>query len=440
MRIAAHRLRRLRYALAQPLNIARVLLEGASHTLQKARHVTSHLGCLSFKPTSPVRGRVLISYILNALYWEECATPHVSPVYYHANAARTRAMVSTFAGLGYEVDLVSERNTLFRPARRYDILAATRFDMERLSGLVPSSCLKIVHLETADIYFHGIAELRRLQALQQRRGLALQPARLELPHRALECSDFATLTGNAFTRATYRNSRVPIYLTPAAPRVRFSPPDEKDFNACRKRFLWIGSEGFVHKGLDLVLEAFAGMPDLELSVCGPLFRDPAFAACFHKELYETSNIRTLGWMDTGSAAFSDLAASCVGLVYPSCSEGQSGAALTCLHAGLIPIVSYESGVDTGDFGRVLRTSSIAEISEAVRHVASLPPAILKEQARSAWEFANSHHTIEAFSACYHEAILDMLASPNPAAVAGQVAAAAQPPWIGTVMDKADAPY
>jgi glycosyltransferase involved in cell wall biosynthesis len=428
MRIANDRLKRLWYAAAQPAAMTRIVLEGARRTLQRARHITSHLGCLTFKPAGPVRGRVLLSYILNALFWEESLTPHISPVYYHANAARTRAMLGTYLELGYEVDLVSEHNTTFRPKESYDVLMATRFDMERLAALVPRSCVKIVHLETAETYFHGIAELARLRALQQRRGITLQPSRLEMPHRALESSDFATLTGNGFTQGTYQNARVPIYQTPAAPRVHFSAPANKDFQFCRKRFLWIGSEGFVHKGLDLALEAFADMPDFELVVCGPLFREPAFEAAYHRELYEAPNIHTLGWMDTGSEAFAELAGTCAGLVYPSCSEGQSGGVITCLHAGLIPIVSYESGVDTGDFGYPLKTSSIEEISETVRQVASLPTATLERQARAAWEFATTHHSMEAFSARYREVVLEILALRGRAPSAARIAAAREQTW------------
>jgi glycosyltransferase involved in cell wall biosynthesis len=434
------RLRRLGLALSQPSNMLRVLLASGGDTLQKFRHATSHLGCCSVKPQSTIRGRVLVSYILHALLLDECTVAHASPVYYHANAARTRAIVKTFLDLGYAVDLLSERNALFRPRCRYDIVAATRFDMERLAALVPRSCLKIVHLETADIYFHGIAELARLQALQARRGMALQPDRLESPHRALECCDFATLTGNAFTLGTYQNPRVPIYLTPAAPRVRFSRPAGKDFDACRKRFLWIGSEGFVHKGLDLVLEAFAAMPEMDLTVCGPLHREPEFAACYHKELHEKPNIHVVGWMDTESAAFSKLAASCAGLVYPSCSEGQSGAVLTCLHAGLIPIMSCESGVDAGDFGKVLTTSTVPEIRDAVRDVAARPAAMLEKQARSAWEFANAHHTIDAFSTRYRQVILEILASRGMARPADGAAPAAELLGAKSIAEKANVSY
>ena len=41
-------------------------------------------------------------------------------------------------------------------------------------------------------------------------------------------------------------------------------PEGKDFEVCRPHFMWLGSRGFVHKGLDVVLEAFSEMPELAL--------------------------------------------------------------------------------------------------------------------------------------------------------------------------------
>ena len=158
----------------------------------------------------------------------------------------------------------------------------------------------------------------------------------------------------------------PIYRLPISAPVIYPWPEGKDFEACRRHFLWLGSHGFVHKGLDLVLEAFAAMPEYHLTVCGPtkgevekefekvLYVEKDFEKTFYKELYQTSNIRTVGWVDVASPEFMQIANDCIGLINPSCSEGEGGAVVGCMHAGLIPIVSYESGVDIDAFGFLLR--------------------------------------------------------------------------------------
>ena len=69
----------------------------------------------------------------------------------------------------------------------------------------------------------------------------------------------------------------------------------------------------MHKGLDLVLEAFAGMPDHHLYVCGPLQQEKDFVKAFYTELYETPNIHAVGWVDLEGPEFLEIVNKCVGL-------------------------------------------------------------------------------------------------------------------------------
>ena len=148
------------------------------------------------------------------------------------------------------------------------------------------------------------------------------------------------------------------------------------------------------------------MPDYHLTVCGPIREEieKDFEKAFYKELYQTSNIRTLGWVDIGRPEFTQIADGCVGLIYPSCSEGQSGGVVTCMHAGLVPIISYESGVDVDEFGFMLQDCSVDNIKNSIRMVASLSAQELKERARQAWEFARANHTREKFAEEYRKLV------------------------------------
>lgn len=96
----------------------------------------------------------------------------------------------------------------------------------------------------------------------------------------------------------------------------------------------------VYKSLDLALEAFAQMPEYQFTVCGPVKGEEDFEKFYYKELYETPNIKTLGWMNIDMPDFKKVLDNNLGVIYPSCSEGGGGSVITCLHAGLIPIVSY----------------------------------------------------------------------------------------------------
>jgi glycosyltransferase involved in cell wall biosynthesis len=347
---------------------------------------------------------VLISHILEALL----VKPGQSVPHSHTRYWEATQIVKTFVDLGYSVDAIHYTNRAFLPRKNYAFFVDARFNFDRIAPLLNRGCVKILHGETAHILFHNAAEAKRLLALYQRRGVTLPARRWERVNKAAEYADCITIFGNAFTLSTYRCTDRPIYPLPISTTVLLPWPETKDFDACRKRFLWFGSGGMVHKGLDLVLEAFAGMPDYQLTVCGPVQKEKDFEEAFYTELYATPNIRTIGWVDTQSAAFREITTDCIGLVYPSCSEGQSGAVVECLHAGLIPIISFESGVDTHDFGVILKTCTVDEIRDAVRMVASLPAQKLQGMARTAWEFARANHTCERFAAEYRKAITHMM--------------------------------
>ena len=64
-----------------------------------------------------------------------------------------------------------------------------------------------------------------------------------------------------------------------------------------------------------------------------------------------------GYVDLrdNNPAFSDLIDTHVGLVYPTCSEGGGGSAITCMHAGLIPLAA----------GTTLRTGRVLNIVGAM---------------------------------------------------------------------------
>jgi glycosyltransferase involved in cell wall biosynthesis len=179
----------------------------------------------------------------------------------------------------------------------------------------------------------------------------------------------------------------------------------------RRNFIWFGSVGLAHKGLDLALEAFARMPGLNLTVVGAINLDPDFKRVYHRELYELPNIRTPGWITATSPEFLALLRDQVGVVYPSCSEGGAGSVICCMHGGLIPIVTREASVDVQDFGFETRSDAIEDIMTEVCRVSELPAAELATRARAAWEHVRTVHTREHFLRVWRRYARDELQLP-----------------------------
>ncbi len=360
---------------------------------------------------SPAVGRALFSYILDPFL-----APAGRPVdHSHTHFWESWRMATTLAELGFEVDVVHWTNRTFVPRERYDLFVDVRLLLERLGPLLGPDCLKLMHIETAHASFYNPAQKTRLAALAARRGIRLEPFKLLDENRAIEHADAATILGNETTQATYRFAGKPLFPVPISQPLLYPFPEEKRFDAVRRRFLWFGSGGMVHKGLDLALEAFAGLPDFHLTVAGPVERERAFERAFSSELYETPNIATVGWVDVAAPSFLELSRSILGLVYPSCSEGQNGGTVTCLHAALLPVVTSEVGVDVApEFGVVLNEGSVEAIRAAVVALASKPADDLALMARNAWKFARARHSRERFAAEHRAAVLAILERFRPA--------------------------
>lgn len=359
---------------------------------------------ISLEPANGCKGNVLLAYI-TAPFLLKPGEPVSNK---HTHDWESLQMARTFTDLGYAVDVIDYLDKDFIPKKDYSFFISARTYFEEIGRRLNKDCVKIVHLETSHFLFNNAASYRRHLNLQQRRGITLTSLKWVKPNWAVEYADAATIKGNQFTSGTYSYAGKPFFLTPNPASISLPWPADKKFENCRKNFLWFGSDGFVHKGLDLVLEVFAAMPDHNLTVCGPINKDKNFEKAYCKELYQTPNIRTIGWVDVDSLEFAEVINNCIGLVYPSCAEGQAGSVVNCLQAALIPIVSCESGVDVNDFGISLRNCSIDEIKKSILAISGLTEERLKLMARKCWEYARENHTREKFAEKYRTVVENII--------------------------------
>ncbi len=370
---------------------------------------------VSLQPENGFQGNVLLSLWIEPFLMEKGApVPNT-----HTHHWGSLQIAKTFLDFGYAVDVIDYRNKDFIPKKEYAFFLAFRTNFERIAQYLNPDCLKIAHLDTAHWAFNNYSTYRRTIDLQRRRGYTLKSGQRIIEHNlAIEYADCATVEGDRFSIDTYRYAQKPIYRIPHSTCATYPWPEGKDFDASRKSFLWMGSDGFVHKGLDLVLDAFAEMPDFNLYVCGPIGRsEEQFEEVYRKELYHTQNIHTVGWVDVESSEFMNILNKCIGIVYPSCSESAAGTVLVCMHAGLVPVISYETGIDIDkEVGVTLMDSTVDEIKGAVLNLAEKPPQELKAMARRTWELARSNYTRERFSEVFREIIRNFISGKTSGAM------------------------
>ena len=362
-----------------------------------------HLDIVTLTPDTKSDKNVLLSYITHPFRVAQQSLDFNS----HTNVWECQQIAKTWVKHGYNVDIIDWYNKSFLPKKEYSIFIDIHSNMERLAPILGENCKKILHITGAHWQFQNRAEMERLSDLKSRRGIKLKPRRQVPPSLGIEYADCATILGNEFTQGTFAYSGKPLYPIPLSTTVQF-PYYEKNFDEIKKNFLWFGSSGMVHKGLDIVLEAFSELPDYHLTVCGPVNRETDFSKAYFKELYRSRNIRTLGFIDVRSEQFLDVIMNTNALIYPSCSEGGGGSVITCLHAGLIPIVSYESSVDVDDFGIILQKSSVNEVIELIKTLSQKPNKELRRMSKSAWLYAQTHHTREKYAECYNTYVNNIL--------------------------------
>lgn len=358
----------------------------------------------SLSATPGGAGRALISYVIDP--FEAPSEEAISRD--HTHHWESFQIARTLLDAGFDVDVVHYTDRQFVPSRNYDILVSARTQLERLAGHLPAHCVKIAHLDTAHWLTNNARAYERLLACRDRQGVALRDNKLVEQNWAIEHADIGCVLGNDWTAGTYAYAGKPVHRIPISAPAVYDWGSDKNVEACRRNFIWFGSSGFVHKGLDLVLEAFAELPDYRLFVCGPFDAEPRFTAGLRHLLFERDNVVAEGWVDVAGDRFREIAEQCIGLVYPSCAEGGGASAITCMHAGIIPIVTLETSVDTPDFGVGLQTASVEEIRDTVREVSGLPGEELQTRSRAAWDYARQHHTREGFARAYRDFVQDVV--------------------------------
>ncbi len=360
---------------------------------------------ISLKSENRPKGNVLLSYTINPFLVKDGK----SFDHRHNCDWECFQIAKTFLDLGYHVDVIPFTNDEFVPGKDYAFFIDVLSNMQRIAPMLNSNCKKIFYTVFAHWLFNNSAEYQRYLSLQQRKGKILNPRIILQSNLGIEYADYCILRGNEFTISTYRYAQKPIFQIPISTTVDPIAIEDKNYEACRNSFVWFGGWGLVHKGLDLVLEAFAEMPECHLSVCGPIQREDDFEQAYYRELYQTLNIHTIGWVDVKGPQFAGVMNNCIGLIFPSCAEGQSGSVVNCLHAGLIPVISYESGVDVHeDFGIIMESCSIDAIKSSVKRISSLPAGELKKMSSKAQQFAKDNFTRETFTEGFKKALSEIM--------------------------------
>ena len=289
-----------------------------------------------------------------------------------------------------------------------------QYSIKRLSTYLPPECIKIMHIVASYPPFQNEAEEVRIRALEKRRGTTLLPHRTDPTTSDPSVANFIEGYGNSTVHSTYPNVGKDIIPIPVPTMETYDFPVDKDFKAARKHFLWFGGGGALLKGLDLVVEAFAALPHLQLSIIGPAAYEKEFEELYAKEL-ALPNITRYGRPRINKKGagrdICEIYKQCGAIIFLSASEGGGGATVQAMQAGLYPIVTPNTGINESAPSTVVRDLSIENIKKVVEDFSNLPPEKVEELDRAVWTFAREHHTKEAFTKAYENFLINVVHLP-----------------------------
>lgn len=359
--------------------------------------ITNKIWGTAYMPAKGKRkGYALISYItepFTSAPWETFSN-------FHTMYWECYEIARLLSERGYAVDIISTSNKKFIPQKPYSICFDSDNNLERLLPHLPKNCETIFPILISHWEAYNESEKQRLDNLEKRREVRLAPRRKMSPSRNAELAKHLEGFGNKTIFGTFSKFNKPITFIPISSVVTYDFPADKNWNIAKKNYLWIGGGGSVLKGLDLTLEAFAKMPDLELHICGPVQSEKDFVEEYKKELFETKNIHVYGRLDVDSDKFKNISKKCGAVVYPSGGEGTSGAIVQALHAGLVPIITHETGIKEEAEYILIESPTPESVISAVRSFSKLSNKEVEKKSRQIWKFAQNLYTRESFSKAY----------------------------------------
>ena len=170
-----------------------------------------------------------------------------------------------------------------------------------------------------------------------------------------------------------------------------------------RSFLFFGTAGYIHKGLDIVIEVFRKMPNLKLYVCGGL------NAYLQDNKSVPDNIFDCGNINVQSERYLELVAECEFVLLPSCSEASPSGVITCMRHGLIPIITRGLGLDfLEEYCFLLDDYKIEYLCDKIHGICEMTDAEVNDRRKEIFRYANENFSLESFANNFEGCINNIL--------------------------------
>lgn len=339
--------------------------------------------------------RVLVCYITSPFY---------KGIHYsHTNGFECIEITKIFDELEYIVDVIewSDFTTKIDYAV-YDIILGFGNAFE--NSFFDDNCkaLRVYYGTGAHPIFQNEQTIKRGKELFENTGKRFTNS-LRLVNEPFNLSvtmcEYIFVLGNEFVADTYRQYFAGNIVVLNASTIKVFNMDfsNKNFEVSKKHFIWFGSNGAVHKGLDLLLNTFKTLPEYTLHICGEISKERVFESHYFQELYNTPNIITHGFVDIRSEKFKDLMNLCGFAIFPSASEGCSTGILNVVrNAGLVPIITKNTGIDVENREIIITELNEQAILKAIAASQEMSIGTLRYNSLFIYDLLEKRNSLENF--------------------------------------------
>lgn len=323
----------------------------------------------------------------------------------HPSNLEVAIIIKTFIDLGYCVDVIHCRNTTKLDElrhRKYDIIFGLGEPFYVACKNNPNA-VKIVYLTESAPGFSRQMETERIKYYYDRhkKRVPLKRTGAYFKDEHIKQADFGILIGNEFIAKNYKKfyPSLKIVTVPTTGIYNdffvFDEFGKIDSNV----FVWFGSHGIVHKGLDVLVDAFKAIPEATLLICGMDKAEEKYLGNYKKY----KNIINKGFINVQSEEFIQIAKSACYVILTSCSEGMATSVITCMRHGLIPIVTKQCGITVEGIGYYCEDYHVEYLNTLIKNLINEPQERLHKSRQRCYEQANEEYTLskfeENFKAC-----------------------------------------
>lgn len=362
---------------------------------------------INYDATDVYQKRVLICY-LNIINEDFDKSSHGN--YYHMNQ-----MIHYFVSRDFCVDICGCNEIRALPYlnnHKYAIIIG--FGEVFKHYLVQNIPLKVLFVTENDPEIVKIRYNERLEYFKERHPNSYCYSEIRDGYYdsiQFEKSDCAIVMNSEFNAKSMRKKQRNIWTINSNCVINSSFVFDEKYNKdtisqYKTKFLWFGSRGIIHKGLDILIDVFRDHPEWELDVYGLRKTE--------KKLFNTikaGNTIDCGYVNVHSKSFIDnVVNKHVFLLFPSCSEGMSTGVATCMAHGMIPIVTKECGFEPNESIIEFLSYKKEDVESKIMEVLTKKDDEILSLRSKVYNYARQSFSIKAFDCRFTEIMDDILKS------------------------------